>query len=96
MSAEIVRLDVVPSITKKGNNKEKPQRDKDYSKNVRREADTFNTYVQPSEGVIWNGHLTSIHGLHANHPEIHMADKMDRVWGEFISWFHTHVQIDEG
>ena len=43
MSAEIVRVDVLPTILKK----ETMSNLKDYSSNIRREKNVFNEYVKP-------------------------------------------------
>jgi len=51
----------------------------DYASAIRREAITFNRFVKPREGAIWNENSTSIHGLHSSHPSIIGADDMDTV-----------------
>ena len=48
MSAEIVRVDVLPTISKKGTTSNK----KDYSSNIRRERNVFNEYVKPPESMV--------------------------------------------
>lgn len=95
MSAEIVRLDLMSTLIAKGKNKGKVMSNKDYALDIKREASTFNKYVKLSEGAIWNEHLTSVHGLSANHQDIQCANKMDTVWDEFIQWFNTNIRRDE-
>jgi len=46
ISAEMVLMEVVPIITKKG-----PSSIKDYAANIRREESTFNQFVKPREGA---------------------------------------------
>ena len=67
MSAEIVRVDVLPTISKK----ETTSNLKDYSSNIRRENNLFNEYVKPHEGAIWDSQATRIHGLTEHNPKIY-------------------------
>ena len=82
MSAEIVRVDVLPTISKKGTMSNL----KDYSSNIRRERYFFNEYVEPHEGAIWDSQVTRIHGLTEHNPKILGvgADDMDLVWPMFL------------
>jgi len=56
---------------------------------------TFNRFVKPGEGAIWNDNITSIHGLHPNHPSIIGADDMDTVWGQFVWWYEDNMESGE-
>ena len=44
--------------------------------NTLREAVTFNEYVNPGEGAIYEARATSIHGLTATHPSIRYAEEI--------------------
>ena len=83
----MVRMEVVPTITKNGHSSVK-----DYANNNRREESTFNRFVKPREGAMWNEHSSDIHGLHAGHDSIMAADDMDVVWDDFIGWFGTIIK----
>ena len=91
ISAEIVRVDVLPTVSNNG----KISNLKDYSSNIRREVNAFNEYVKPHEGAIWDAHATRIHGLTENHPKILQADGMDLVWPRFLQWFAHHLKSEE-
>ena len=96
MSAEIVRLEVTPKLLEKGKNKGKPSNSKDYPVNVRRESTTFNKYVKPHEGAIWDIRASAIHGLSRSTDEkIVQADEMDIVWDQFVQWFVSNLERDE-
>ena len=45
MSAEIVRLKVIPKLVESGKNKGQPPNTKDYDVDVRRERNTFNESI---------------------------------------------------
>ena len=90
ISAEMVRVELSLVTTKKG-----PSPTLDYVSTICRETQTFNRFVKPGEGAIWNENVTSIHGLHSNHPSIVGADDMDTVWEQFVSWYEGHMQINE-
>ena len=83
-------MEVVPTITKKG-----PSSIRDYATNICRDESTFNRFVKPREGAIWNEHSSAIHGIHAGHDSIMAADDMDVVWEEFIGWFGTNMNRKE-
>ena len=91
MSAEIVRVDVLPTISKKGT----PSNLKDYSSNIKREENVFNEYVKPHEGAVWDSQATRIHGLTEHNPKIIGADGMDLVWPRFLQWFANHLKREE-
>ena len=86
ISAEMVRVELSPVATKKG-----PSTTLDYASTISRDTLTFNRFVKPGEGAIWNENVTSIHGLHSNHPSIVGADDMDTVWEQFVSWYEGHM-----
>ena len=90
LSAEVVRVELQPVETKKG-----PSATIDYASLVSREALTFNRFVKPGEGAIWNNNVTSIHRLHQNHPSIIGADDMDTVWEQFVCWYDENTRSGE-
>jgi len=47
---------------------------------IRRDAATFNKYVNPGEGAIYGDHSTARHGLTATHPSIIDAGEIYPVW----------------
>ena len=83
-------MEVVPTITKNG-----PSSVKDYANNIRQEESTFNRFVKPREGAIWNEHSSAIQRLHAGHDSIMAVDDMDVVWEEFIGWFGTNMNRED-
>jgi len=83
ISAEMVRVDVEPSILSNGNESNM----KDSSSNIRREAHVFNKYIKPEEGAIFDSIATRVHGLVESDPRIQGADGMERVWPQFLEWF---------
>jgi len=38
--------------------------------NIRRGAQTFNSFVNPGDGAIYREYMVTIHRLHASHPSI--------------------------
>ena len=95
ISAEMVRLEVHPTIILSGNNKGNPSPNKDFPTNVERISNTFNKYVKPDEGAIWDARASLIHGLTENDPRILQADRMESVWGQFLLWFYSTINKDE-
>lgn len=54
--------------------------------------DTFNSYVQPPEGALWNDDACrNSHNLTSNSECIKSAPRFDVVWGQFCSWISRHV-----
>ena len=86
LSAEMVRVELKPVERKKG-----ASATFDYTSLVSREALTFNRFVKSGERAIWNDNVTSIHGLHQNHPSIIGADDMDTVWEQFVHWYEENT-----
>ena len=78
---EIFRLELVPGGRK--NTKYK-------STNIKREADTFNKYVNPGSGDLWNENCMAIHGFHPTHKSIASADPMAVVWCQFEEWIQSY------
>ena len=74
MSAEIFRLELVTGgrTNTKGT-----------ATNIKREAKTFNKYVNPGSGDFWNEQCMAIHGLHPTHKIIVSAYTMAVVWHPF-------------
>ena len=66
MTAELARVDLNQTRTKKGT----ISPNKDFSSNVRREPATFNHFIKPNDGALWDEQCTRIHGLHEYHPSI--------------------------
>jgi hypothetical protein len=57
---------------------------------------TFNQYIQPPEGAIWNeAACQATHKLHANSPQIRAANPFDFVWHEFCAYIADHVSPSE-
>ena len=90
ISAELVRIEVVPKITSKG-----PSPNMDTAKVIKREGSVFNEFVRAEEGAIFNSHATAIHGLTAEHENIVNAAKIETVWDQFRRWFYAHLRDDE-
>jgi len=81
-----VRVELSPVATKKG-----PSPTLNRASTIRRETLTFNRCIKPKEGAIWNENVTSIHGLHSNHPSIVGADDMDTVWEQFVGRYEENM-----
>ena len=90
LSAEMVRVELRPVETKKGSSATM-----DYASLVSREALTFNQFVKPGEGAIWNDNVTSIHGLHQNHSSIIGADDINTVWEQFVRLNENNMKSGE-
>ena len=75
LSAELVRLELVPTTTAKGG----VSAANDTATSVKRDPLTFNSYVNPGEGAIYTEHATSVHGLNESHPSIRDADEIVAV-----------------
>ena len=90
ISAEIVRVELSPVATKKG-----PSPTLDYDSAICRKAPTINRFVKPGEGAIWNENVTTIHGIHSNHPSIVGAEDMDTVWKQCVRWYEENKKRDE-
>ena len=87
LSAEIFRAEIKPTITPKG-----PSPNKDHCVSSTQEAVTFNEYVKPDEGAIWNEHACSVHGLHENHHKILGAWGIDDVQATFFNGLHLTLE----
>ena len=70
MSAEIFRIDLIPGVR---------INTKDTATNIKREDETFNKYVSPVSGAVWNEYCMAIHELHQNHKSVFSADLMAKV-----------------
>jgi hypothetical protein len=53
--------------------------------------ETFDRYVNPGEGAIWDETLTRIHGLHPADPRIVAARNIFHVWAELNHFIQRHV-----
>ena len=91
MSADISRLELVPKTTAK----KIVATGDTAANNIRQEANTFNEYVNPREGVIYGEHSTAIHNLTATHPSIRDAEEIFPVWQKFCQWLQSNVSTDE-
>ena len=80
LSAEILRFDVIPKRTTKGETTTN-----DSIANIGRNTKAFNSYVNPGEGAIFGESATAIHGLHENYPSIVNAGEVHAVWERFYS-----------
>lgn len=61
-----------------------------------RDNQTFNRYVRPPDGAIWNEvACRATHKLHANSPEILAANPFDFVWHEFCEFISEYVSPSE-
>jgi hypothetical protein len=67
----------------------------DCLRNVYREPETFNRYVNPGEGVWFEEATVAVHGIHPSDSRITGADKIGVVWREFRAWIDRHVSADE-
>ena len=86
MTSEIFQLELVPGERKNT---------KDTATNIKREADTFNKYVNPGSEALWNEQCTAIHGLHPTHKSIVSVDTMAVVWCQFEEWIQSNINWDE-
>ena len=91
LSAEISRIELLPKINAKGI----VSSTGDTASNIKREVETFNSFVNPGEGAIYGDHAVAIHGLHASHPSIRNADEIHAVWQRFCKWIRVNVAPDE-
>ena len=57
--------------------------------------ETFNHYVKPHDGAIWDPNATKIHGLTASSPKIMEADEINLVWHNFVEYICRHVEPNE-
>ena len=90
LSAEIIRMQLIPKTTKKGE-----AVGQDSVGTVKRVATTFNSYVKPPEGAIFADRATQIHGLHENHSSIREAADILTVWTRFCVWLGANLAHDE-
>ena len=90
LSAEIVRIKIIQSTSKKG-----VTIGKDSAGTIDRVSSTFNSYVKPPEGAIFADRATAIHGLHENHNKIRDADNIATVWARFCQWLSSNLLQDE-
>lgn len=59
-------------------------------------TETFNQYVRPPEGSIWNEEACrASHGLCARSPEILNAEPFITVWTKFCSWVDEQLAQDD-
>ena len=68
---KIARIKLLPKTTTKG----VVSLTGDTANDIRRKAQTFNSFVHPGEGAIYGEHAIAIHGLHASHPSIRDAEE---------------------
>ena len=59
------------------------------------EEETFNAYVKPGDGAIWDERLTSIHGLSAAKPEIQSTPDIFEVWTHFCHFVTSNIGSSE-
>ena len=86
MSAEIYWLELVPGG---GTNK------RDTGTNIKREAGTFNKYVNSVSRALWNEQCTEIHEFHPTHKRQVSADPMAIVWSQFEEWIQSNIGREE-
>ena len=84
MSGELIRLDL--NGTSPGS---------DTASNIRRDAATFNEYVNPGEEAEWDEYGLGIHGLSPSDKRIVEAGDMTVVWNKFIAWISSNTTPDE-
>ena len=53
---------------------------------IRRDATTFNKYVNPGINEIWSDVASAVHGLHSRDPIIVSAASMPSLWDDFCTW----------
>ena len=54
----------------------------------------FNEYINLEENALWDPQCSSIHGLHAQSPEIINADSIVPVWSRFTDFINQHFSGD--
>ena len=91
LSTEIARIELLTKTTAKG----VVFSTGDTSTNIQREAQTFNSFINPGEGAIYGDHAVAIHGLHASHPSIRDAEEIHAVWHRFCQWIRDNVAPDK-
>ena len=57
--------------------------------------ETFNEYINPGENALWDPQCSSIHGLHAQSPEITNADSIFPVWSRFADFIDRHFSDND-
>ena len=55
----------------------------------------FNEYINPGENALLDPQCSSIHGLHAQSPEIINADSIFPVWSRFTDYIDQHFSDDD-
>ncbi len=59
------------------------------------EPSTFNKYIKPPEGSIWDPHCTQVHGLNSNSPIIKNANRINQVWSDFCLFLQENMKPEE-
>ena len=62
---------------------------------IKREAYTFNKYVNPDSGDLWNEQCTAIHRLHPTNKSIVAVFPITVVWSQFKEWIKSNIGQDE-
>jgi hypothetical protein len=57
--------------------------------------ETFNKYINPGENALWDPQCSSIHGLHAQSPEIINRDSIFPVWNLFTNFINGRFSDDD-
>lgn len=95
LSAEIFRLNCIPTKNKKGKNKEKINIGADTATHIRRDPEVFKKYIKPEGNAEWCPRSVQVHHLTASHPSIVDTDNIHKVWGRFVDWTNRKVGVDE-
>ena len=77
LSADISKLKIHLTGTSEG---------KDTMTDIRRDATTFNKYVNPGINEIWSDVASAVHVLHSRDPIIVSAASMPSLWDDFCTW----------
>ena len=56
--------------------------------------ETFNQYVKPRDGAIYDSSACQVHGLTSTSVETMNANKIDVVWHHFTEFLVHHVKPD--
>ena len=84
LSGELVRMDLVGTRPRS-----------DTAQNIQRLSATFNAYVNPGDGAIWDEEASRVNGLTRSDPRIRQASDIDAVWADFKKWISDNTERDD-
>ena len=67
----------------------------DTAENIERLSATFNAYVNPGDGAIWDQEASRVNGLTRSDPRIRQASDIDAVWADFKKWIRDNTKPDD-